>query len=131
MNHKKLKKLFESETLVFGHVYTHEGYERYYFEGNAEGIASFIMRHRKAQKIVITTRLDQLILNTIGYFIDQCPDKVLLEQVKNVLLPMQYGSIKPKKISWATENEMEAYYDQLDEQEAQYGRSDDEDDVIF
>ena len=49
------------------------------------------------------------ILCTIGFFIDRCPDKVLLEEVKRVLIPIQMGEVEAKPIFSPSIGEVVAY----------------------
>lgn len=55
-----------------------------------EHIANFLGAHQfDAEKIILTDMPDRLILNTIGGFIDQCPDQDLCRQIISLLAPIQ------------------------------------------
>ena len=84
------------EEKVYGYVEQDGNYEEYMFQKTPENIANFIGSRPMAKSITLTDPLDRLILNTFGNFINQCPDKQLLEDVKQHLLPIQYGEVEPK-----------------------------------
>lgn len=106
----QLKHLSDSSDLAFGYVY-HDGCydEPFVFELTPENAASFIMSHSDADNIVITNLFDQTILNTIGYFIDRCPDKDFLDQIKPILIPMQLGKTSPSDFPCASMEEWENF----------------------
>ena len=90
-----LETLSQNYNLAYGYVYHNEGRSEYCFENKPEYLASFIMRHPEADRIIITDTLDCLILNTIGTFVDRCPDQGLLQEILKTLLPMQLDSVQP------------------------------------
>ena len=98
------------EEKIYGYVEQDDGYEEYMFQKTPENIASFIGSRPMAKSITLTDPLDRLILNTFGNFINQCPDKQLLEDVKQHLLPIQYGEVEPKPFFCPTMEEVEEYY---------------------
>lgn len=49
-------------------------------------------------QIVLTDREETPFLWTIGYFIDRCPDKILLEAVKKVLIPIQMCDVEAQPV---------------------------------
>lgn len=67
--------------------------------------------------MVLTDPMDTLILDTIGYFIDHCPDKRLLEDVKKYLIPMQLEEIQPQDFFCPSADEVESYYEKLEAEE--------------
>lgn len=79
---------------VIGYVLINNVYDRkYYFEGTSKNLAKFIFHYgKKADRIIITDRLDIFVLSTIGYFIDEIADKKLLDELLNELSPYQYGN---------------------------------------
>lgn len=92
------------------------GRQEYVFDMTPEHIANFLGAHQfDAEKIVLTDMMDRLILNTIGGFIDQCPDQDLCRQIIPLLAPIQMGETEAKEIPMVT---MEAF--------DEYGRLEDE-----
>ena len=75
-------------------------------------IASFIGSRPFVDQMILTTPMDELIMNTMGNFIDQCPDKELLEQVKETLIPIQLGEAEPQPIFSPSVEEVNEYYEQ-------------------
>ena len=98
------------EEKVYGYVEQDGNYEEYMFQKTPENIANFIGSRPMAKSITLTDPLDRLILNTFGNFINQCPDKQLLEEVRQYLLPIQYGEAEPKPFFCPTMEEVEEYY---------------------
>ncbi|WP_143321081.1 resolvase [Clostridium sp. HBUAS56010] len=115
MTHEEFGNMMEGN-LVRGYVYPYDGYRsEYWFAHSPENIASFIMQHRDAREIILTDVADNKILNTIGEFIDQCPDQKLLQKILPHLIPQQMGEAEPQEISVATDAEVEEYYEMCDE----------------
>lgn len=97
---------------VIGYVFNSNGMydKKYYFENTLENIANFITQNSHTN-CTITDTADTLILSsTVGGFVEQCPDKHLLNQLLPVLIPLQTGEIEPKEISF---DENEYYYEQV------------------
>ena len=118
MTNEALSELLGKEKLVRGYVYPYEGSRsEYWFEHAPSNIANFIMRHEDAREIILTDVLDRKILNTIGNFIDRCPDQELLPQILEHLIPMQMGEKEPQEFPVATDAEVEAWYEAQNEME--------------
>lgn len=116
MTNEALSELLSKENLVRGYVYPYEGCRsEYLFEHSPFNIASFIMRHPDAREIILTDVLDRKILNTIGYFIDRCPDQKLLPQILEHLIPLQMFEKEPQEFPVATAEEVEAWYEMQNE----------------
>lgn len=110
MTNEALSELLDKENLVRGYVYPYEGCRsEYLFEHSPANIASFIMQHPDAREIILTDVLDRKILNTIGYFINRCPDQKLLPQIMEHPFPMQLGDKKPQEFPIATAEEVESH----------------------
>ena len=79
--------------------------EPVYFEATAENIAAFIMQRQNEPEVWVCTVQGQPLLNTIGRYIDLCPDHMfLLEQLQPAIIPMQKGDCEiPKLITVAPE----------------------------
>lgn len=100
-----------AETLDVAYGCVNEGGQRtqYVFHNTPENIASFIGSHPDAREIVVTDAMDWLVLNTIGIFINECPDQHLLEEIKKTLIPIQMGQTEPKPFLCPTLDEMDEY----------------------
>lgn len=109
----QVQELIESPAVTLGYVYSGGQREKYWFDGSPENIASFLMRFPNADQIILTDRMDLLVLNTIGNFIDTCPDKEQLSQILTHLVPMQMEQAKPQEFFCATDQEVNDYYNQL------------------
>ena len=84
--------------MVCAHVYDDDGYSEFLFQGTPENIANFIGARPLVHQIVLTDREETPFLWTIGYFIDRCPDKILLEAVKKVLIPIQMCDVEAQPV---------------------------------
>ena len=117
----QIQELLKSPAVTLGYVYSGGQREKYWFESSPENIASFLMRFPEADKIILTDRMDLLVLNTIGNFIDTCPDKELLSQILPHLAPMQMGETKPQEVFCPTDQEVNDYYNQLESFDMTFG----------
>ena len=77
----KMKALLECGNVIKGFVYQDEQREELWFDGTPENIASFISLRPCAHHMILTDRLDNFILSTIGNFIDTCPDQGFLHEI--------------------------------------------------
>ena len=113
MKKEALAELLSKE-LIIGHVYGYNGEQQcFYFENSSSNIANFLMfHHENASEIVLTDMLDRMVLNTFGEFINCCPDQNLLQEILKDLIPMQMGEKEPVSISFATDKEAQAFWDE-------------------
>lgn len=109
---KDIAGLLKTGNIVYGYVYNVGQPTQYIFQHTPQNIANFIGGHMDASEIIVTDGLDRLILNTNGRFIDRCPDKALLEKVKEVLIPIQMGEANAQPFFCPTSDEVDAYYAQ-------------------
>jgi len=109
----QIQSLLDSASVTLGYVYRDGQREKYWFDGTPENIASFLMRFPDADQIILTDRMDMLVLNTIGTFIDTCPDRERLSQVLTHLAPMQMGGAEPKEVFYPSDQEVNDYCNQL------------------
>ncbi|MGL5254525.1 MAG: resolvase [Brevinema sp.] len=109
ISEKQLAELSQNYDLAYGYVYQNDVRSEYCFENKPEYLASFIMTHPKADRIIITDSLDCLILNTIGTFIDRCPNQNLLQEILKTLLPMQLEGKQPLDFPCAEMDEFNDY----------------------
>lgn len=107
-----IQALMDSGEVVHAYVYSNGGREEFLFHNTPENIASFIGSRPFVDQMILTTPMDELIMNTMGNFIDQCPDKELLEQVKETLIPIQLGKAEPQPIFSPSVEEVNEYYEQ-------------------
>lgn len=102
--------LYASEGLLgYAYLDPSDGGERkeFVFEMTPGNIAAFIGAHQlDAQKIILT---DQLILNTIGGYIDRCPNQELCRQILSILVPIQMGEAGIPDIPIASREAYDAY----------------------
>ena len=101
--------------LVHAHIYHNTRCSECSFECTPYNIANFIGSHSSADRIVLTDMMDRLLLDTQGGFIDTCPDKELLEDVKRYLIPIQMGKVQPEAVP------CDAMTEQEDEMEKEAG----------
>ena len=106
----KMKTLLECGNVIKGFVYHQdEQREELWFDGTPENIASFIALRSCAHHMILTDRLDNFILSTIGNFIDTCPDQQLCHRIKEHLIPMQMGMKVPAAVFSPSVYEIEQY----------------------
>lgn len=118
---EQMEKLLHSgriiRGIIRGYVYQNGSRDERWFQETPENIASFIGQHSDADHMILTDMLDLKVLDTIGTFIDSCPDKVLLEEIKKYLIPIQLGEAEPKELFSPTIQEVNTYYERLERQE--------------
>ena len=93
MENENVVKLANSENLAYGYVYAGGTREEYCLEASPKNMAAFIMEHKGASRIVLTDRVDELLTDTIGPFLDCCPHKELRAALVAELIPMQLGDV--------------------------------------
>lgn len=106
---KNIKKLLATGNIVFGYIYKEETCARYAFHFTPENIANFLGSRPDASGIIVTDTRDGLIVNTVGNFIDKCPDKVLLEKIKERLVPIQTGEAEAQPFFCPRLHKVEQY----------------------
>lgn len=109
---KQMQSLLDSPYATLGYVYRHQSREVYWFEGTSKNIAAFLMKFSDADRMILTDPMDMLVLNTIGAFIDTCPNQNQLSQILEHLVPMQMGDSKPKDFFCPTADEVNAFCNQ-------------------
>ena len=105
----QMEELLQSRDVICAHVYDDKGYSEFLFHKNPENIANFIGDRPDVHQIVLTDDQECPILWTIGFFIDRCPDKVRLEEVKKILIPIQMGEKEAQPIFCPSIGEVVAY----------------------
>ena len=95
------KEIPGREHAGYAYIYPLDGGARqeYVLEMTPENIANFIGAHQyDAEKIILTDMLDNLILDTAGGFIMNCPHQILCGRILPLLAPIQMGRRKAKDI---------------------------------
>ena len=106
------KEIPGREHAGYAYIYPLDGGARqeYVLEMTPENIANFIGAHQyDAEKIILTDMLDNLILDTAGGFIMNCPDQILCGRVLPLLAPIQMGRRRAKEIPVVSRAAFEAY----------------------
>lgn len=106
---KDIEGLLNTLNLAFGYVYKDDQRMEYVFFNTPEHIAYFIGSRPDATKIIVTDAMDRMILNTIGNFIDRCPDQDLLREIKKTLIPIQMGEAEAQSFFCPTYEEVAEY----------------------
>lgn len=113
-----VEQVMEGYRVGYAYLYPMEGIKRqeYVFNMTPENIANFIGSHLyDMQKVVLTDMMDRLILDTVGGFIDNCPNQELCMQVIAVLAPIQMGDSEPEEFPIVTREQYDEYC-QLEEE---------------
>ena len=89
--------------------------EVFVFSLTPENIANFIgQRMGQNVEITMTDQLDLTVLTTFGGFIDKCPDRNLLQDVLQHLVPLQMGEATSKDVPTVSMDTMELYSEMLE-----------------
>lgn len=89
-----IAKIFDSGRVGYACLYTRDGGagQESMISTTPENIANYIgSRMFEAEKIVITDMCDRLVLDTCGYFLNNCPDQSLCKEIHPFLIPIQMG----------------------------------------
>ena len=86
------------------------------FSLTPENIANFIGQQTGQNvEITMTDQLDLNVLTTFGGFIDKCPDRRLLQDVLQHLVPIQMGQTMAKEVPTVSMDTMELYSEMLEQ----------------
>ena len=96
--------------LAIGYVYQSGECKKFIFHETPSNLAHFVGSRPRASKIIVTDELDQLILNTMGNFIDRCSDQELLEEIKKDLIPIQLGETQAKPFFCPAYEEVQKHF---------------------
>lgn len=110
------EQILKQGKLGYAHLYqsSREPAKQFVFSMTPENIANFIGSHLfDARKIVLTDQMDCLILDTIGSFIDHCPDKNLLFQITPMLVPMMQLEKTPDAFPIVAREVCDTYFEVL------------------
>lgn len=85
------------------------------FSQTPENIANFLGQQMgQDSEMTLTDRLDVTVLTTFGGFIDKCPDKELLRNVLQHLVPIQMGEVSPMEVPAVSMDTMQLYHDTME-----------------
>ena len=112
---EQMRDLSKEWNIIYAYVYQGGEREEYVFKNTAQNIAAFIGRRPNVSKMILTDIMDLLVVDTIGNFIDHCPDKNLLEDVKRILIPIQMGQIEAPELFCPTKKEYERFVNRVEE----------------
>lgn len=101
----------DSGEVVHAYVYSNGGREEFLFHNTPETCILY-WKPTVCGSNDFDHSGERAIMNTMGNFIDQCPDKELLEQVKETLIPIQLGEAEPQPIFSPSVEEVNEYYEQ-------------------
>lgn len=107
-----VEKAMDGYRVGYAYLYPSDGGNRqeFVFDMTPENVANFIGGHLEdAEKIVLTDMLDRLILDTVGGFINNCPNQEMCQQVIIHLAPIQLGETLAEEVSMVTRDLFEQY----------------------
>ncbi|MBR4060525.1 MAG: hypothetical protein IKK03_11870 [Lachnospiraceae bacterium] len=113
-----MERIQDSERVGYAYFYPSNGGERqeFYISTTPENLANFLGSHYlDAEKMVITDICDRLILDTIGGYMNGCPDQSLCRKIIPYLAPIQRGEKNAGEILMVTRDEADAYFMAEDE----------------
>ena len=113
-----MERIQDSGSVGYAYFYPCNGGERqeFYISTTPENLANFLGSHYlDAEKIVVTDIVDRLILDTIGGYMNNCPDQSLCRKIIPYLAPIQRGEKNAGEILMVTRDEADAYFMAEDE----------------
>ena len=114
-----IEKIHNCERVGYAFFYPNDGGKRqgFYLSTTPENIANFLGSHfHDAEKMIITDICDRLILDTVGGFINNCPDQKLCAEIIPHLAPIQMGEKEAGEVLMVTIEEADAYFLAEDEE---------------
>lgn len=96
--------------------------EVFVFSQTPENIANFIGQQMgQNTEMTLINQLDVMVLTTFGGFIDKCPDKELLRNVLQHLVPIQMGEVSSKEVPAVSMDTMDQYNEMLEMKQSEMG----------
>lgn len=88
---EQVQRVMDGSHVGYAYLYPKDDErQEYVFNMTPGNIANFIGSHQfDAEKMILTDMLDRLILNTVGGFIDSCPNQELCRKVLPNLIVIQ------------------------------------------
>lgn len=107
-----IEKILSAEMIGYAYLYLSpkEPPNIYVFNMTAANVANFLGRHQfGCHKMVLTDIWDRFIVDTIGGFIDHCPDRAFLGALLTHLIPIQQGEHEPEDFPTVTRDKYKLY----------------------
>ncbi len=108
-----VERIMDTEKIGYAYLYPADGGQRKEFliSTTPENIANFVGSHFvDAQQMIITDMMDRLILDTIGGFLNQCPNQELCRKILQSLAPIQMGERESGEILAVDRNISDEYF---------------------
>lgn len=108
-----MERIQDSGRVGYAYFYPNDGGKRqeFYISTTPENLANFLgIHYLDAERMVVTDIVDRLILDTIGGYIDNCPDQRLCREIIPFLAPIQRGEKNAGEIMMVTRDEADAYF---------------------
>ena len=127
-SHLTAKEIQDMESILrdgmvgYAYLYPHgeEFPQVYVFSMTPENIANFIGQHQAdCSEMTLTDQMDITILTTFGGFIDKCPDREMLQNVLQHLVPIQMGESSPKDVPAVSMDTMDLYNEILEQTQSE------------
>lgn len=113
-----VERIMDTEMMGYAYLYPRgeEIRKEYLISTTPENLVNFIGHHLgDAGKIVITDMMDRLILDTVGGFLDTCPDQELCLKLIRHLAPIQMGEKEPGEVLAVDREMSEEYFREEDQ----------------
>lgn len=117
-----MEAILRAGMVGYAYVYPRRGEipDVYVFSMTPENIANFIGQHQAdCSEMTLTDRMDITILTTFGGFIDKCPDREMLQNVLQYLVPIQMGETSPKDVPAVSIDTMDLYNEILEQTQSE------------
>lgn len=115
---QNVESILQSGNVGYAYLYPQgrEIPEVFVFSLTPDNIANFIGQQMGQDvEITMTDQLDLTVLTTFGGFIDKCPDRNLLQNVLQHLVPIQMGQTMAKEVPTVSMDTMELYSEMLEQ----------------
>lgn len=109
---KLFRCIIDGKSIGYAYIYPVDKSVRqqYVFELTPKNIANLIGHFAfNAEKIIITDYVDNLVCDTFGGFINQCPDKKMLLKITKWLNPILMGTSEAVKVQFVSSDLMDEY----------------------
>lgn len=116
--HDMVERIMETQRMGYAYLYLRDEEMRkeYLVSTTPENMANFIGSHfEDARKMVITDVMDRLIVDTMGGFLDTCPDQELCRELIGYLAPIQMGEKEAGEILAVDREIAEEYFREEDQ----------------
>lgn len=107
-----VQKAMDGFYVGYAYLYPSDGgnLQEFVFDMTPQNIGNFLGAHQyDAEKIILTDLVDRKILDTIGGFIDHCPNQDMLPEILKTLVPIQTCEVEAKEIPMVTRKLFDEY----------------------